>query len=90
MPRFVGVSTRLQSFLASNRITQASVARASEMDPAALNRSLRGARRFTTDEAVRILDYLSSVVGRQVTFEEVFVSEDAAAGQPEPSNEAAQ
>lgn len=66
------MSAKFGWFLSKNRVTQAAIARVVELDPAQINRCIRHGQRLSSLQRARVIGYLSAILERVVTEEEVF------------------
>jgi transcriptional regulator with XRE-family HTH domain len=82
------VATRIETFLTKHRLRQNELAALLGLDPSAISKKVAGRSPWKLDEILRVLAWASEMLGRPVTFDEVFGPADA----PElvgPSNPAA-
>lgn len=72
------MQARFRSFLKANRISGSAVGRAIGLDPSQMSRRLNDIVPFSVDEAAGALEYVSTVLGHRVTFEEAFGTPEGA------------
>lgn len=64
----------MEQFLAAQGVTRAEIASVLGLDPSTVSRKSAGSRYWKHTEIVELLAYLTTRLGRQVTFEELFTS----------------
>lgn len=71
---------RTQRFLDDNHISQTELASALGVTGATINRKIRGVRKWSLGEVHAALSFFSRRLGRPVSFDEVFGTDDMVAG----------